>query len=158
VRIVGMSAAPVWIQFDADYIQGEFDFEVEGGSTQPRNESFRRQSALQLVDALGPFIEMGVVDPVAVARKVLQDGFDVKDPDLFLVPQGQAPQEVDPETGQPLPPQEGMPPQGGAPTGPQFPEGVQQTSQADALAESPIPGIPPELVAQLAGQQGLPTG
>jgi hypothetical protein len=156
VRIVGMSAAPVWIQFDADYIKGEFDFEVEGGSTQPRNESFRRQSALQLVDALGPFIEMGVVDPTAVARKVLQDGFDVKDPDLFLVPQ-----QVDPMTGQPVPAgtqQPGMPPEEGAPTGPQFPEGVQQTTQEDALAGSPIPGIPPELVAQLAGQQGLPTG
>jgi hypothetical protein len=144
VRIVGVSAQPVWVQFDADYIKGEFDFEVEAGSTQPRNDSFRRQSALQLVDALGPFIELGVVDPHAVARKVLQDGFDVKDPDLYLV----APQ-IDPMTGQPIPP--GMPQPGAEAGGGEMPAGEEPVTPA----ESPVDGIPPELVAQLQGQQGF---
>jgi len=110
VRIVGMRSAPVWIQFDADYIQGEFDFEVEGGSTRPNNESGRRQSALDLVNALGPFVDAGVVNPQALARHILQFGFDIKDPDQFLMgaQQGGAP-------GQPQP--EGMPPEGGMPQG-----------------------------------------
>lgn len=154
VRIVGMSAAPVWVQFDADYIKGEFDFEVEGGSTQPRNESFRRQSALQMVDALGPFVQMGVVDPYALARKILQDGFDVKDPDLFMA----KPQAVDPTTGQPMQ-QPGMPPGGAPPGGPQMGAPTGQAPQGGPPeaqeGESPVAGIPPELMAQLQGQTGF---
>lgn len=152
VRIAGMSAAPVWIGFDADFIQGEFDFEVEAGSTQPRNDSFRRQSALQLVDAMGPFVQMGVVDPMALARHVLQFGFDVKDPSSFMMQQQAAP-------GAPTP--EGQPP--GAPPvpGPQNPMEEQAegpaSNPAEEGVESPIEGIPPELIAQLMGQQGLPT-
>ena len=56
-------AGRAWVNYDADYLQGSYDFEVEGGSTEPRNEVFRRQSALQLVDAMAPFVEVGVVDP-----------------------------------------------------------------------------------------------
>lgn len=122
VRIVGQDGAPLWVQFDADYIAGEFDFEVEAGSTQPNNESFRRQSALQLVDAMAPFIQLGVVDPQALAAHVLQFGFGVKTPERFFM---QAPQMApgDPN-GQPgamppggpqMPPV--MPPQMGAPGG-----------------------------------------
>ena len=47
-------AGRAWVNYDADYLQGNYDFEVEGGSTEPRNEAFRRQSALQLVDAMAP--------------------------------------------------------------------------------------------------------
>jgi len=108
IRVIGMNAQPMWMKFDADYIAGEFDYEIEGGSTQPRNESFRRQSALQLVDALAPFIGQGVVNPIAVARHVLQFGFDIKSPDHFF---GQPEQPGQP--GQPGP--EGGPPQGGPP-------------------------------------------
>jgi hypothetical protein len=61
VRIVGSEAEPVWLQFDRDYIQGEFDFLVEGGSTQPVNESFRRQMAMQVVDAMAPFAGAGIL-------------------------------------------------------------------------------------------------
>jgi hypothetical protein len=49
IRVVGSEAQPLWLTFDRDYIQGEFDYEVEGGSTAPMNESFRRQRALQIV-------------------------------------------------------------------------------------------------------------
>jgi hypothetical protein len=112
-RVVGSNAIPLWVQFDRDYIAGEFDFEVEAGSTQPVNESFRRQMALQMVDAMAPFAQAGVIDMGALARHVLQFGFGVKTPEAFLaapVPQ-QAPQ------GQPMPEQMGggMPPQGGLP-------------------------------------------
>lgn len=152
VRIVGLSNQPVWLNFDADYIQGEFDFEVEGGSTQPRNESFRRQSALQLVDALSPFIGAVPIDLSAVVRYVLQFGFDIKDPNQFLMdPMMAQMQGMDSSMGG-----MGM----GAPT-----PSAQQVGQSDpnvgmempeGAADSPIPGIPAELVAQLQGQMGLP--
>ena len=72
-------AGRAWVNYDADYLQGSYDFEVEGGSTEPRNEVFRRQSALQLVDAMAPFVEIGVVNPMGLARYVLQYGFEIKD-------------------------------------------------------------------------------
>lgn len=134
VRIVGMRSAPMWVQFDSDYIKGDFDFEVEGGSTQPRNESFRRQMAQQFMDAMAPFIQMGVADPLAVMRKILQDGFDVKDVDQFVAQQPQG--------------AEGAPP--GAP-----PEAAPPPDAPPPGGESPIPGIPQPLVAQLQGQAGL---
>jgi hypothetical protein len=125
-RVVGSNAIPLWVKFDRDYIAGEFDFEVEGGSTQPVNESFRRQMALQLVDAMAPFVQAGVVDMGALARHVLQFGFGIKSPEAFLAapPQQQAgPQQAQigglpPELGgAPLPeaPQMGVMPGGMTP-------------------------------------------
>jgi len=112
VRVVGSSAMPIWVNFDADYIKGEFDFEVEAGSTQPVNESFRRQMALQMVDAMAPFVGAGVVDMAALARHVLQFGFGVKAPEAFLAAPAPMMQEQQPPMGelsQGLPGQSGLP-------------------------------------------------
>lgn len=136
IRIVGSEAAPMWLQYDKDYIAGEFDFEVEAGSTQPRNESFRAQRAMQLMDAMSPFLQMGVADPVAVMRKVLQDGFGVRDPSVYIAQQGPP----IPEGG--APPPGGPPPEGGLP-----PE----------MAGQVPPGIPPEMLAMAQqGPEGIP--
>lgn len=83
-RIVGRDGEPMWVTFDRDYIAGEFDFEVEAGSTAPVNESFRRQMALQMVDAMAPFAGAGIVNMQKLASHVLQFGFGVKSPDEFL--------------------------------------------------------------------------
>jgi hypothetical protein len=84
VRVVGEEGQPAWVKFDKEYIAGEFDYEVEGGSTAPNNESFRRQSALQLVDAMAPFMNVGVVNMPALAAHVLQFGFGIKTPTQFI--------------------------------------------------------------------------
>jgi hypothetical protein len=92
-RITGKDGEPVWVQFDRDYLEGDFDFEVAAGSTQPHNESFRRQMALQIVDAMAPFAGAGIVDMPKLAAYVLQQGFGVKNPDEFIMqpqPQPQA--------------------------------------------------------------------
>jgi hypothetical protein len=141
VRVVGSGAMPLWVNFDADYIKGEFDFEVEAGSTQPVNESFRRQMALQMVDAMAPFVGAGVVDMAALARHVLQFGFGVKSPEAFLA----APQ-------QPMGlPQGGPPPQGlSGPTG--IPE------EEMMMEEVPTGGMPmpssisPQMMAAIEAQ------
>lgn len=130
-RVVGKNGEPVWVTFDADYIQGGFDFEVESGSTAPNNESFRRQQALQLVDAMAPFASSGIVNMAKLAAHVLQFGFGVKNPDSFL----QAPPP-------PMPPEGAQPPQGEPP----MPEG----------GMPPEGGLPPELMAMLGG--GMPEG
>ena len=145
-RVVGSGAMPIWVNFDRDYIQGEFDFEVEAGSTQPVNESFRRQMALQMVDAMAPFVGAGVVDMAALARHVLQFGFGVKSPEAFLAqPAPQGP--VGPD-GQPMQgPPPGGPEMGGAPM-----PGMEEAPPAGGM---PMPtSIPPQVLAAIANQTG----
>jgi hypothetical protein len=148
-------AGRAWVNYDADYLQGSYDFEVEGGSTEPRNEVFRRQSALQLVDAMAPFVQAGVVDPMGLARYVLQYGFQIKDVSTLLVPPEQQAMQQAQMNGE-IPP-EGMPPQGALPPG--APMGAPEAMPADLAGEGPPieqmpmggPQIPPELMAQMAG-------
>jgi hypothetical protein len=151
VRIVGSEAQPIWLEFDRDFIQGEFDFVVEGGSTQPVNESFRRQMAMQVVDAMAPFAGAGILDMPKLATYILQYGFGIRGAASFVTPQPMMP--VPPgmgPDGQPLP-QQGMPPQGMPPQGPP----MQQGPPVDLGPMPPTGGmampsnIPPEILAQL---------
>jgi hypothetical protein len=105
-RVAGPDGAMKWVEYDRDALSGEFDFEVEAGSTQPQNETFRRQSAMQIMDAMAPFIEMGVVDPQKLAEHVLRFGFGVKQPGDFMTqpPMGGMPPDMPP----------GVPPNGAA--------------------------------------------
>ena len=147
-RVVGSSAMPIWVNFDRDYILGEFDFEVEAGSTQPVNESFRRQMALQMVDAMAPFVGAGVVDMAALARHVLQFGFGVKAPEAFMAPPPQ-PGAVGPD-GQPVP---GAPPAEPAPP-PELPGMIPGMDQV-ATGGMPQPtSIPPQVLSMIAAQTG----
>jgi hypothetical protein len=142
VRIIGSEASPLWLTFDRDYIQGEFDYEVEGGSTTPLNESFRRQRALQIVDAMAPFAQTGIVDMGRLAVYVLQYGFGVKQAESF-VNQGML-------GGMPG----GMQPQGMMPG--MTPGMTQGMTPGMGAAEQPPTGglpmpsnIPPEILSQL---------
>lgn len=140
-RVVGSSAMPIWVNFDRDYIMGDFDFEVEAGSTQPVNESFRRQMALQMVDAMAPFVSAGVVDMAALARHVLQFGFGVKTPEAFLA-QPAPPEAAGPEQGAP------MPDMGGAPA-------PSPDMEMPPTGGMPMPSsIPPQVLATIANQTG----
>lgn len=108
-RLTAKNGESVWVKFDRDYLMGDFDFEVVGGSTQPVNESFRRQQALQIVDAMAPFASAGVVDMQKLAAYVLQSGFGIKNPEQFIMsppppPEQMAPAGALPPAGAPLPP------------------------------------------------------
>src|SRR5690606_29314085 len=161
-RVVKDTSQPVWIKYDRDYIQGSFDFEVVAGSTQPQNDTFRRQSALQLVDAMMPFIDLGIVDPVALAENVLRS-FGFKQLEGIIqqpAPMGEgAPPEGAPSEGMPpegMPP-EGMPPEmaSAAPAGPlplEEQSGVPATMEAAAI--DIINQLPQDLL-DMAHAQGL---
>lgn len=84
VRLVGKDGEPIWVTYDRDYLVGQFDFEVVGGSTQPNNDAARRQQALQMMDAMAPFISMGVVNPQELASHLLRNGFNIKNPEQFM--------------------------------------------------------------------------
>lgn len=136
-RIIGKNGEPVWVKYDRDYIAGEFDFEVVGGSTMPNNESARRTKALDMLSAIVPFAQAGIIDMSKLATYVLQTGFGIKNAESFIMEDKSEPQGGQPEVPEGVGPEEmaggtppemaGMPPAGG----PQ--------------------GIPPELLAMLAG-------
>jgi hypothetical protein len=135
VRIVGSEAEPLWLEFDRDYISGEFDFDVEGGSTAPVNESFKRQMAMQVVNAMAPFAASGIIDMAKLAAFVLQNGFGIRSAASFIIQPQMQPQAITPQG---IPQQQEGAPQGG-------PEGEQE--------------LPPEILAALqggGGQMGMP--
>ena len=146
VRIMGEDNAVTWLEFDREAILGEFDFEVEAGSTQPMNETARRQQAVAMLNALGPLIGT-VIDPFKMAVHVLQHGFGVKDPASFLMQQMPM-----------MPPGPGGPggPGGAAPGGE---PGLQEPPMGDDQSGGPggtAPGgIPPAILNQLQSQVGL---
>jgi hypothetical protein len=134
-----------FVNYSREDIIGEYDFSVEAGSTQPMNDTIRKQQAVSLMNAIGPLVGT-VIDPQALAVHVLESGFGIKDPEKFLMQapdQGTAAEEgqTPPEEAPPLPPTPGpvdpsvmVPPQGAfAPTG----------------------GVPPELLMQLQNQMGM---
>ncbi len=134
----------LFVPFERDDIIGEYDFSVEGGSTQPMNETIRKQQAVSLMNAVAPLVGV-VIDPAALAKYVLQTGFGVKNPDKFLIQQGQqTPQDLEAaqtESGGVLNPFGGA--QAPMPESP------------DLGAFAPTGGVPPELLAQLQGQMGM---
>ena len=168
-HVAKITSVPInaWLRYNKHYLQGEFDFDVVGGSTEPRNESFRRQSALQLSDMSVPFIDMGVANPVALYMKLLQDGFGVKDVQKFISAEaleaGGAPPPPEPPPEPPMGP--GGPPMGpGGPPMPVMPPmpqgmpgpeemGMIQPPPDPALGPPPTP-IDPELIAALAAMSG----
>lgn len=158
-RIIGKDGKAYWITFDRDYIAGEFDFEVFAGSTQPVNESFRRQSAMQLMDAMAPFASSGVIDMQKLAAHVLQNGFGIRNPEQFMAPPPEA--APPPEEQQVVPAEQGMPPEmAGMP--PQMPMPPMPMGPEAAMGGAPMPPmggpmdpsqLPPEVLAALL-QQG----
>jgi hypothetical protein len=139
-RVVGRGGESLFVTYTRDDIVGEYDYSVEGGSTQPTNDTVRKQQAVSLLNAMGPLVGT-VIDPTALARHVLQRGFDIKDPDKFLMQQA------------PM-----MPEGPGGPAGPEGmpapPNGAGMPMAAEGAPDQ-LGGIPPELVAQLQSQMGV---
>lgn len=141
-RVMAKDGEPMWVTFDREYLNGDFDFEVAAGSTQPNNEAFRRQSAMQMVDAMAPFVSAGIVDVAKLGAYVLQYGFGVKNPEMFMVQQ----------------PEAEMQPQGQQPPVPPIPMDQAAPMMSQPMA-APPEELPPELMAMLAaGIPPSPTG
>jgi len=147
-RVSKKGGESLWVPYSRDDILGEYDFSVEAGSTQPMNDTIRKQQAVSLLNAIAPLVGT-VIDPTALAVHVLEDGFGIKDPQKFIMQQGPPPPPDDVPAdeaaaleGGPLPP--GGPPVPAPPPGAGVPP-----------VFAPTGGVPPELMAQLEGQMGL---
>ena len=141
-RVTSVGGEDMFVNYTRDDITGEYDFSVQAGSTQPMNDTIRKQQAISLMNAVAPLVGT-VIDPAALAQHVLENGFGIKDPAKFIMQAQPAPQEAEEAVGeeQMVPP---PPDLGGVP----MPEG-----QAGAFA--PTGGVPPELLLQLQNQMGL---
>jgi len=135
VRVTAKAGADLFVPYSRDDIVGEYDFSVEAGSTQPINDTVRKQQAVALMNAMAPMIGT-IIDPAAIARYVLQNAFDIKDPDRYLMQQTPG-----------VPEAEGAVP-GSAP----------QIGGMGGGMQAGMGQIPPQLVNQLRGQMdmGLP--
>lgn len=176
-RITGSDGQQFWFHYDFQDIDGEFDFQVEAGSTQPQNETNRRQQAVAMMNSLGPFIGT-VIDPQALVKHVLQFGFGVKSPGKFMAPppppmpmgpdgqpavgpDGQPMQDPNAPQGPPQggppqgPPPEGMMPMGGAMPPPGVGVDAPQMNPQDLLAAQNAGGMDMAGLTKL-GQGGLP--
>ena len=146
VRITGKDDKKHFIAYTRDDILGEYDFLVEGGSTQPLNETARRQQSISLMNAVAPLVG-AIIDPAELARYVLTYGFGVKDPEKFIMQQQPLPPEGAPPVGDPMAPEAGIAP-------PPMTGGMGPGPIPDQVFES-TGGVPPELLAQLQNQMGL---
>jgi hypothetical protein len=140
--------ADLFVPFSREDIVGEYDFSVEAGSTQPLNDTIRKQQAVSLLNAMGPLVG-SVIDPTALAVHVLKTGFDIKDPERFLMQTQAGPQTGGPE-GPPVAPPGDDQGLTRAPAPPMPPPGAPLEG-----AFAPTGGVPPELLAQLQNQMGL---
>ena len=147
VRITGKDQENLYVAYTRSDILGEYDFEVEGGSTQPLNETARRQQAISLMNAVAPLVGT-VIDPTELAKYVLQFGFGVKNPEKFLVQQQPMQDEMAPEQ------EAGQEGDGGGMPPPPMSGGMGPGPIPDQVFEA-TGGVPPELLAQLQNQMGL---
>lgn len=170
-RVVGAEGQQFWFNYDVEDIEGEYDFSVEGGSTQPQNDTFRRQQAVAMMNSLAPLIGT-VVDPAQIAKHVLQFGFGVKSPGKFIIPPP-PPMPMGPDGGPmelqgpgnpiqgPMGPPKGEPGMNADQMNPQDLLAAQQQSTGSDIPQGPpmsapgAGGIPPQLLAQLQSQMGI---
>ena len=143
IRVTGKDDQEYFIAYTRDDIIGEYDFSVEGGSTQPLNETARRQQAVSLMNAMAPLVGV-VVDPAELVKHVLQYGFGIDDAEKFIIQQQPMVAEGEAAAGEEI-------------------AGVQPPAVTGGMGPGPIPdqvfeatgGVPPELLAQLQNQMGL---
>ena len=143
IRVTGKDDQEYFIAYTRDDIIGEYDFSVQGGSTQPLNETARRQQAVSLMNAMAPLVGV-VVDPAELVKHVLQYGFGIDDAEKFIIQQQPMVAEGEAAAGEEI-------------------AGVQPPAVTGGMGPGPIPdqvfeatgGVPPELLAQLQNQMGL---
>jgi len=151
IRVTGKDEQDYFVAYTRDDILGEYDFSVQGGSTQPLNETARRQQAISLMNAMAPLVGV-VVDPAELAKYVLQFGFGITDGEKFMV------QQPTPEDMAAAQAEAGAAPD---PFGNQ--PGMPAPAMSGGMGPGPVPdqvfeatgGVPPELLAQLQNQMGI---
>ena len=141
-HITADNGASVAWTFTADDIEGDFDFTVEAGSTQPKNEVFRQKQAVDLLNTLSPFLGSGMLNDASLIVHVMREGFGVQRPERFLGPMAG----MDPMQMQTMQAQA----QGG--TDPNAPPGVEQqgTPPDQGQVQPPIEAqqAPPQVPTQ----------
>jgi hypothetical protein len=165
-RVVSPDGNVSWSRFDRESIQGEYDFEVEAGSTMPRSDSIQRQDAINLLQMMSPFIGQ-FVNGQELIKMVLRR-FGEKEPEKFLMTEatpemGMAPDPMaqDPMAQDPMAAPSDIPPEllemlMGGDTSLSGVAGAPQAMDMQGAFDAEIGNsISPEMLAQLAQQMGM---
>lgn len=136
-----VSPTELYVKYGRENIVGEFDLEIEVGSSAAFNVTERRRAAQELMGVVGPLLESGLFDVQAVMKYVIKNGFNIPNAEQFLAkpqeaeqgPQGQPYSPDGQGQGQPSVPGGVLPPGGGIP---QSQVGGQYPGQA---VEAPVP-------------------
>jgi len=85
VQIVGEEedADLDWIEVSGGDIQGEYDVKVVPGSTVPITKETRKQSLMQLLQVLAPFIQAGAIPFLPILKEIVE-AWEIKDKDMIL--------------------------------------------------------------------------
>ena len=83
----------VWQEYTREDLQGEFSFMVAAGSTQPVNESFKRQRAMQMMDIVSPLLGTGKLNDTEVLKHLFRDGFGIRDVERYVNNEEMVPRE-----------------------------------------------------------------
>jgi hypothetical protein len=94
-----------WVQVSPSDIAGAFRYKLEG-SEESLSRQTERSEAIQLLNSLAPFVQMGVVQAGPLIEKVAM-AFNFPNPESLIKPSGAPPNAA------PMPQQQGPPPQGG---------------------------------------------
>lgn len=141
IRIAGPEA-PTWLQVTEADIQGEFDIDVEGGSTSAVNPATRARQGQEMLQSIVPMIIQLGYNPEPTLRTALS--YMGLNPDNILV---KAPvQPVQPMA--PTEPQEGMPQGIPQPGMPMAPEGSQQMQDLMNMGGPPVPAATDGTITQ----------
>lgn len=147
LRVAGPNGAMAWVQYNRDDIQGEYDYAVEAGSTQPKNDQARAQQAVAAMQTFGPLMGT-VIDPVSFTAWAMRE-MGIKQPEQFLNAQGA---QMYAMSQQPQQQQNGV-------QGQQAPQPNQQNGPPVAPpSNSQGTPIPAGMMSQLEGQQGMAMG
>jgi hypothetical protein len=130
IRIAGPNA-PQWLQVSMEDIDGEFSIEAEGGSTQAINPATRARQGLEMLQLVVPSLAQLGYNPEPALRTALS--YMGLNPDHLMVAAQQAPE---------------------APGAPMGPEGMPGAPAPAMGAPGASGGLPPELMAMLAGGAG----
>ena len=84
VRIEGPGGEVQWSQLGPQDVIGDFDIRIQAGDESASRQQ-ERSDAIQLLNALAPFVQMGVVDPKLLIEKI-GSSFNITNPEALLRP------------------------------------------------------------------------
>lgn len=84
LKIIGQDGQEQWVEVGPADVAGHFHYKLEG-SEESLSRQQERSEAIQLLNAMAPFVQLGVVNPAPLLEKVAA-AFDFNSPEALIRP------------------------------------------------------------------------